>query len=270
MFRKLYDFSGISVAISSDEVLSEGDKLRRFEFDAAAADCGISLEFAHVLPELPEPDGEVTGRYRRYSQGSERAGTAYAYAEHRGNSCRLTVLDEYRGRLSAEDVLRLADFNHMLLENSAAVLHASYISTDAGAILFSAPCGTGKSTQAELWRKHRGAVIVNGDRCLIRMTGEGFTAGGIYYSGTSEFCGNITRPLRAVVLLQQAKENSVSVLKGTDCFMKLLRQCAYKNDIPSDPVRAVELMAGLVNSVPVLELACLPDESAVEALERAL
>ena len=50
MFRKLYDFSGISVAISSDEVLSEGDKLRRFEFDAAAADCGISLEFAHVLP----------------------------------------------------------------------------------------------------------------------------------------------------------------------------------------------------------------------------
>lgn len=270
MFRKTYNFSGISVAVSSDERFSEGDKLRRFECGVGKADCEISFEFTHALPELPELDGEVTSRYLRYSEGSERHGMPYAYAEHCGKSGRLIVLEEYRGRLSAEDVLRFIDFNHLLLENGAAVIHASCVSTDAGAILFSAPCGTGKSTQAQLWRDHRGAVIVNGDRCLIRMSSEGFTAGGIYYSGTSEFCENITRPLRAVVLLEQAKENSVSSLRGADSFMKLLRQCAYKNDIPSDPIRAVELIAKLVNTVPVLRLACLPDESAVEALERTL
>lgn len=265
MFRKLYDFSGIAVAISSDEQLSESERLRRFERSGGEADFEISLEFVRDLPELEELDGETVRRCRRSLEG-----TPYAYAEHSGKSGRLIALEEYKDCTCAEDVLHFMDFNHILLENSAAVLHASCISTPEGAILFSAPCGTGKSTQAELWQEHRGAQIINGDRCLIRATDEGFTAGGIYYSGTSEFCENITRPLRAVVLLEQARENSVCSLRGMDSFMKIIRQCAYTNDIPSDPLRAVELITRLVRNVPVLRLACLPDKSAVEALEEAL
>lgn len=267
MFRKAYDFSGIAFAISSDESFTAGEKLSRFECNETERGYRVYLEFADALPG---PDSEAAGVYRRYSKGSEKPGVPYAYVEYRGEDIALTVIEEYRGRLSAEDVLRLIDFNHLLLENNAVVVHASYISTPAGAILFSAPCGTGKSTQAQLWKEHRSAVIVNGDRCIIRATDDGFTAGGVYYSGTSEFCENITSPLRAVVLLEQAEENSVSALNGADGFMKLLRQCAYKNDMSSDPMRAVELISRLINEAPVFRLACLPDVSAVEALEAAL
>lgn len=245
----------------------EGDKLRGFIGSGGNAVCEIRLDFAS---ELPEPKSGSNARYCRYSSGSERPDVPYAYIEQTETGYRLIALEEHRARLSAEDVLRLVEFNHVLLENDAVVLHGSYIATPEGAIVFSAPCGTGKSTQAQLWKEYRGARIINGDRCLIRCQGEVFTVGGIYYSGTSEFCENVTSPLRAVVLLEQAKENRVSAAKGADAFMKLLRQCAYKNDIPTDPVKAVELMHRLVSTVPVLSLACLPDESAVEALEKAL
>ncbi|WP_370839368.1 hypothetical protein [Intestinibacter bartlettii] len=39
----------------------------------------------------------------------------------------------------------------------------SLIGKDKG-ILFSAPSGTGKSTQADLWEKYENAEIINGDR----------------------------------------------------------------------------------------------------------
>lgn len=55
-----------------------------------------------------------------------------------------------------------------LMIKDAFVLHSSYIIKDDEAILFTAPSGTGKSTQAELWKKYNNAIIVNGDRTLIK------------------------------------------------------------------------------------------------------
>lgn len=42
------------------------------------------------------------------------------------------------------------------------ILHSSYIVYQEQAILFSAPSGTGKSTQADLWKKYRDIEIING------------------------------------------------------------------------------------------------------------
>ena len=48
------------------------------------------------------------------------------------------------------------------------------------AILFSAPSGTGKSTQADLWQKYvRGVEIINGDRAIIGIEDNGVKAYGL-------------------------------------------------------------------------------------------
>ncbi len=74
--------------------------------------------------------------------------------------------------------------------------------TKYGAVLFTAPSGTGKSTQAELWRKHRGASIINGDCTLIAEDDGVFTAFGFPFSGTSGIFENRKAPIAAVVYLR--------------------------------------------------------------------
>ena len=56
----------------------------------------------------------------------------------------------------------------VLIAHESIILHASYVNYNGKAILFTAPSGTGKSTQAALWEEYKGAEIVNGDRVIIQ------------------------------------------------------------------------------------------------------
>ena len=76
---------------------------------------------------------------------------------------------------SAGEVL----FRTSLLCCDGIVIHSSAIELDGNGILFSAPSGTGKSTQANLWREHKGAVVLNGDRPALRTLD-----GSVYVYGT--------------------------------------------------------------------------------------
>ena len=67
----------------------------------------------------------------------------------------------------------------LLLPFSCVLLHASVIEYAGGAVLFSAPSGTGKSTQAALWARHRGAHIRNGDKAGVRVLPDSVRAYGV-------------------------------------------------------------------------------------------
>lgn len=137
-----------------------------------------------------------------------------------------------------------------------------------GGILLSGPSGIGKSTQAALWQRYGAAQTVNGDRALVRPdTG---TVSGVMYAGTSGICRNVTAPLRAVVLLHQAPESRVTDIRPQEAFARVLSQCAYHQWDPASAARMTELAARLVTNVPVRQLDCRADESAVRALEEAL
>lgn len=173
-------------------------------------------------------------------------------------------MQEYGTRLMGEMGLRA-----YLLERGAFVLHASYIVHRGKAILFTAPSQTGKSTQAELWRRCRGAEIVNGDRALVQKTENGFTANGIFYCGSSEICRNITAPLSAIVVLGQGN-NRLTRLSGVQALKALMPQCAYDITAPAEILQITSLLAELADSVPLLYLEAAPEESSVKALEEGL
>ena len=91
--------------------------------------------------------------------------------------------------------------SQLLLQKDAFLLHASYIEHGGKAILFSAPCGVGKSTQAALWAEHNGSRIINGDKAGVSFDGDEINAGSLPFCGTSGICKNETYPLGAVVLV---------------------------------------------------------------------
>ena len=157
-----------------------------------------------------------------------------------------------------------------LLFLDSLLMHASYIEDNGEAILFTAPCGTGKSTQAELWRKYAGATVINGDKAGISCIDGKVYACGVPFCGTSGICENKTLPLKAIVELGQSKQNTVRRLTGINGLQAVLGNTYMDMQTFGVPVRSVELINKILSLVNVYHLDCTPDERAVEALKSAL
>ena len=59
-----------------------------------------------------------------------------------------------------------------LLDFNGFCLHASAVALENRAVLFSGPCGIGKSTHTNLWQQYFGpdrAVIINDDKPALRL-----------------------------------------------------------------------------------------------------
>lgn len=159
--------------------------------------------------------------------------------------------------------------NYILLHQRGLIFHASYIAHEGQGILFVAPSGTGKSTQAELWRIHRGADIINGDKAGVTLR-ETPMVHGVPFSGTSGICKNMSLPLQAVVVLSQAAENTVCRLGAAQAVSVLCPNVFVDQAVAEEWQLALNLLLDLVAQVPVYSLACTPDVRAVEALEQAM
>lgn len=203
-----------------------------------------------------------------YSDGEMQNGFSEMHRE--GGSANVVFAEKYRGKISAKNALEESGIFRVLAEHGGVVLHSSYVLTQQGeAVLFSAPSGTGKSTQAELWRKFAGARVINGDRALIKAK-NGATANGILFSGTSGISENVTAPLRAIVLLRQSEKNEIRVASGKEAFMRLLPQCSYYPDEEENLRLVTGILAEVISAVPVYDFGCVPGESAVAALNEVL
>lgn len=158
---------------------------------------------------------------------------------------------------------------YILIHNQHLIFHASYIKVQDKGIIFIAPSGTGKSTQANLWEKYRGAEIVNGDKACIHVKDQP-TVHGVPFDGTSGICKDISCPLAGIVVLEQAKDNTVERLRSALAIHALFSNVFVDRSIPDEWNKALELIMKLIDCVPIYHLKCTADERAVETLERIL
>lgn len=150
------------------------------------------------------------------------------------------------------------------------ILHSSVVIYKGQAVLFCAPSGVGKSTQAALWERHLGAEILNGDRCVIEQRGLEFIAHGSPYSGSSEINKQKCAPIRGLFLLSQAKENRVKKISPAQCVRTLFAQTVVNLWNAEFVEQITDLLAAFASNIPVYSLACLPDVSAVELAKETL
>ena len=158
----------------------------------------------------------------------------------------------------------------LLLANQAFLLHAAVIEWQGRGILFTAPSGTGKSTQAALWAQLEGAKVINGDRAIIRRIADRYTVYGSPYAGTSGIYQNCAVPLQAIVVLSQAPQNTLQQLSPATAFRRILPQITA---LPWDADFMHTLTELLLEAVPRIDtyhLACLPNAEAVQILKTQL
>ena len=161
--------------------------------------------------------------------------------------------------------------NHLLAQRQRTVLHAAYVDIGGRALLFTAPSGTGKSTQAALWERLCGAGTVNGDRAVLAWTPDGtLTASGMPQAGTSGICLNRTLPVAAIVRVKQSGENRAGRLHGAEALAALCENAIYDRYRTNDEEVYLGTFLRLLDRVPVFRLECLPGDGAAAVMKEAL
>lgn len=160
-------------------------------------------------------------------------------------------------------LLGLFALEHDCLQHHAFLLHASYIIHEGKAILFTAPSGNGKSTQADLWKKYAGAQIINGDRAMVFFENGQWYAGGFPVCGSSDYCLNRTAQLKAIVYLEKATENNLHQLTGLQIIRYLYGQTFVNRWNKQDCSAVSDMLIELSQDVPVFRYACTKEPDAV-------
>lgn len=174
--------------------------------------------------------------------------------------------------LSDEDCEYLstgASFYYQLLRFDGLMLHASAVVMDGKAYLFSAPCGTGKSTHTKLWLRVFGdrATILNDDKPALRLENGVWYAYGTPWSGKHDLNINTRVPLGGIAFLERASQNTLERMNPKEAIFHILDQTARHRD-RDFRMKLLELLDLLITQVPVWKLRCNMDpEAAIVSYE---
>ena len=154
-------------------------------------------------------------------------------------------------------------FAEYLFPRNALLMHGSTVAVDGNAYLFTAKCGTGKSTHTRLWRQVFGgrAVMVNDDKPFLRITETGVLACGAPWSGKHGLDCNIAVPLKGICVLNRGSENRIRKASPEEVLPLLEKQGC----IPLDPGKYpqyLSLIHILAQSVPLWQMECTKEEQA--------
>ena len=152
-----------------------------------------------------------------------------------------------------------------MLDYEAMLLHSSAVCLDGEAYLFTAPSGTGKSTHTRLWRECFGerAFMINDDKPIIRHKDGVFTVYGTPYDGQHHLSRNTSAPIKAICVIERAKENTIRRLNNAEAISALLAQTLLPAD-EGKMDKLLSLIERLFEAVPVYKLGCNISADAVK------
>ncbi len=155
------------------------------------------------------------------------------------------------------------------LDYGAMFLHSACIAVDGEAYCFTADSGTGKSTHIRLWKRLFGdrAVIINGDKPLIRKMGDRYYVYGTPWCGKEGWNEPIGAPIKALCLVERSKTNHIEPMDGFNIIYTIIEQTIRpRTEAQVDAVFGI--MDGLLSTAPMYRLGCNMDiEAAVVAYE---
>lgn len=151
-------------------------------------------------------------------------------------------------------VLRMLPMREIFQHFHTLFLHASQISYQGKGILFAAPSGGGKSTQAKLWKKYRNAEVVCSDRTLTRKHGTKWYTYGYPMDGSEPVCSSEINQLGCVILLAHGNKNSVQKITAGRAISLMMRQVVMDCWSSKARMDAMELIILLMKDVPIFFL----------------
>ena len=158
-----------------------------------------------------------------------------------------------------------------LIKRDTLLLHGSAVAVDGEAYLFTATCGTGKSTHTRLWREVFGdrAVMVNDDKPFLQITQSGVIAHGAPWSGKHGLDTNISLPLKGICVLRRGSQNVIERAEP-ETVLPMLRHESHLPEEEGARERGNDLVEKLAATVPLWEMHCTPTQEAAKIAYQAM
>lgn len=248
---KKYQFGNIVFRIKSPLLFKEDKR-----FEAFAVKDSVREDYTYEICQMESGEKKDQGQSVRL--------------ERSGDYFKVYIRALLVPKINIANLFSAAGTPGLLPEKDEFILHSSYVLYQNRALLFCAPSGTGKSTQAELWRTVRNTVTVNEDRVIIFKKENEYYAGGCWATGKSRTCLNISAPIHRIILLEQGKTNSISNPSSAEKFAKIISQCSFDGKNEDQREKMIFNIIDLVEKVPISSYACVNGADAVEELEKYL
>lgn len=166
----------------------------------------------------------------------------------------------------AEYMLVGNTFYKGLLKYNGCLLHASSVVIDNEAYLFSAPCGTGKSTHTSLWMKYlkdKNPYILNDDKPAIRIMEDGIYAYGTPFSGKYDISENKRAKLKGICFIEQSKINFIRKVEPKEAIKLFFEQTQRHLD-EEYMLKFFDILDTILKEIPIYKLYCDMSEEAVQ------
>ena len=273
--------AGIKILFEADRPLAENIEFLPFLERETVPDLHVHIAVLEELPTIPTNPiysdlfcavtKDEKGRIQKFFFDSIDG--PYIVTTYDPDGCQAWIqypaIKKVDG-LQLQNCFYCLGFEEYLLRRNRLCLHASCVDTPLGGILFSGVSGVGKSTQADLWCRHRGAKQINGDRPILSKEEHHWLAWGSPYAGSSKVYVNESCPITAIVLLKQSPSCRLRRLSTAEAFCGVWAGLTVHTWDASYVAAASDLTIDLVTTVPVYEFSCTPDKAAVEFLEQEL
>lgn len=154
-------------------------------------------------------------------------------------------------------------FYRKLLDFDGMMLHASATVIDGETYLFAGQSGIGKSTHAELLKKHHpDAQLINDDKPAVRWVGGKWMIYGTPWSGKNGININAAYPLKAITLLTTRRDRNH--IRTADPLMALsgLIACSAGRGSKETMKKLAALIDRLMKDIPIYEMDSLADDEA--------
>lgn len=277
----IFSVAELNISISLQDQVKITENFSPFVTDENSNGIQIKLE---KIKEFDLPENSEVFRNFTYSVHRDENGYYKIYHDPKDknkpyavsffcsdNIEKIYYLEEKKNYMNdIQNIFAYISFEELMMRHGAMILHASFINTEYGGILFSGPSGIGKSTQADLWCRYKNAELINGDRTIIKKADDTWNAYGSPYAGSSECFVNKKAEIRGIFILEQSDICSVEQIKGAKAFAKLYSGMIVNMWNPEYVSRLALLIEHMMEKVPVYLFRCTKEAEAVEMLSEML
>ncbi len=166
--------------------------------------------------------------------------------------------------------LLLNAYRYVLVHNGDFQIHSAVVTKDGYGVAFCGLPGAGKSTQAHLWEEHLDATALNLDQPVILLDEQEVLVSGSPWSGKEECYKSDVASLKAIVFVEQAKENTIQKISKAEAYSLLFLNnfmVPIKDEIEEKHKEAV---LKIVTKVPCYRLSCTISKEAVDIAYNAI